>query len=731
MMNRFVCFLTISMFLIHPLVAGPGVIKGKILDGKGNPLESANVYLKGTVMGAATNDQGRFEIVNAPSGNFILTISMIGFQLQEIPISVQEKDMDLGSVKLTAIALQSQPIIVTAGRQEQLLQDVPVSIGNVTSEEIEYRNAVSVNDALQYVSGLNLTGSQINIRGSSGYSRGVGSRVLMLLDGIPYMTGDTKETKFESLQINQVDRIEIVKGAGSALYGSSAIGGVINVISKRIEPAPLLNVQLYGGSYADAYYSQWKWTDKTRLLSGVKFAYSNKPGKIGFRIGASHDQNDSYKKNDWMKRYYLSGMLTIEISPFQELRFSTTYMARNGANFLYWKNLLNALVPPDDQLDDKVESQRWHISADYRHVLDHDRFYTAKIIWYRNRFDDNIGEEENLEGNQSVSDYWDGEFQYNFTLERHQLTLGLETNTSQVSSNIFSDKTGQSGALFVQDEFKWREVLAVIPGFRVDYFSLENVGNDFQINPKIGIVYKPWERSAFRGSAGRGFRAPSIAEVFTNTTASGLKVIPNLALKAEHSFSGELGYNHFLGKKIFFDLAVFYNRFWDLIEGTFNKEANIQFQNITNARSIGCEMDFSLSTWDDRIYYNFGYTFVDARKIIYEKGKSDISDYLTFRPRHLFYTQARFSWDDFQIGTDYRFISAWDKIDENLKIINDYDKRVPAHILDLRFIYSFFLAEHSLKTSFQINNLLQYHYVDLVGSIAPTRQFVLTLSGDF
>ncbi len=730
-MNRIICFLTIFLFLVIPLLAEGGIIKGQILDGKSNPLEAANVYLRGTVMGAATNDQGNFEIINAPAGNFILTISMIGFQLHEIPISVEEKTVDLGMVNLQAIALQSQPIIVTAGRQEQLLQDVSVSVGNVTSEEIEYRNAVSVNDALQYVSGLNLTGSQINIRGSSGYSRGIGSRVLMLLDGIPYMTGDTKETKFESLQINQVDRIEIVKGAGSALYGSSAIGGVINIISKKIDPEPSLNVQLYGGSYADPYYSQWKWTDRTRLFSGIKFAYSNKPGKIGFRIGASHDQNDSYKKNDWMKRYYLSGMMTIDISPFQELRISTTYMARNSANFLYWKNLSNALVPPDDQLNDEVEAQRWHVSADYRHVLDHDRFYTAKVLWFRNRFDDNIGEEENLEGNQSVSDYWDGEFQYNFTQGKHQLTLGVETNASRVSSNIFSDKTGQSGAIFVQDEFKWKKFLAVIPGFRVDYFSLENVGNDFQINPKIGIVYKPWEGSAFRGSAGRGFRAPSIAEVFTNTTASGLKVIPNLDLKPERSISGELGYNHFLGKKIFFDFAIFYNRFWDLIEGTFNNEANIQFQNITNARSIGCEIDFSLSAWDDRIYYKFGYTFVDAREINYEKGVMEIGDYLTFRPRHLFYTQARIQWGDFQLGTDYRFISAWDKIDENLKIINDYDKRVPAHILDIRLIYSFFLGKHSIRTSFQVNNILQYHYVDLVGSIAPTRQFVLTLSGEF
>jgi outer membrane cobalamin receptor len=130
-----------------------------------------------------------------------------------------------------------------------------------------------------------------------------------------------------------------------------------------------------------------------------------------------------------------------------------------------------------------------------------------------------------------------------------------------------------------------------------------------------------------------------------------------------------------------------------------------------------------LKALDDRLTNHLGYTFVDAEDLTR-------NDYLIFRSRHLLYDHMQYSWGNFQIGLDYRFISAWDRIDENLSLfIADAEARVPAHIIDLRFIYAFSLSDIQLETSLQLNNLLQYHYVDLVGSIAPTRNIVLTLSG--
>jgi len=726
-------FTIIVIFVAIGSAFSQNVIVGKIVDAENNSLEAANVYLRGTIMGAATNSEGQFRIENVPIGQFVLTVSIVGYRLKEIPVSIGDMTGDLGTIQLESSALQSQPIVVTAARHQQSLQDVSTSIGNITEKEIEYRNAITIDDALKYESGLNLTGSQVNIRGSSGYSRGIGSRVLMLVDGIPHMTADTKEANFESLQINQIERIEIVKGAGSALYGSSAIGGVINVISKKIESEPSTNIRVYGGVYSESYYKEWEWSERTRYLSGIKFDYSNKFGIVGLRIGAAHDQNDSYRMNDWVKRNYISGMLEFDISPFDQLNISANYMNKENENFLYWKDLSNALIPPEDQLGDKIVSKRWHLAGTFRHIYDLNNYYVIKAIWFQNRFSDNISDDEQVVGNESLSDYLDGEFQYNFLLSNHLFTLGVEANKSLVSSNIFGDNTGYNGAFFAQDEIKWENTWTLTPGLRIDYFNMDEIGSDYQINPKIGIVHKPWGGVAFRGSAGRGFRAPSIGEVFTNTTASGLHVIPNLNLKPEQSVSGEVGYNQLFGQKIYLDISLFYNRYWDLIEPRFTGGGDIQFDNVTDARGLGFEINFNLTTLENRLLYNFGYTYTDIREILTElDGNQVLGEYLSFRPRHLFYNHADYTWGDFRFGADYRYISAWDRIDEELVyFIEDVDERVDAHIVDIRFVYSFNINGSPLETSIQINNLLQYHYLDLVGSIAKTRNIVLTLAGEF
>jgi iron complex outermembrane receptor protein len=709
------------------------VIVGKIVDNQEMPIEAANVYLGGTVYGAATNVDGEFKIENIPPGKYTLTISIIGYQLKEIPVEMGQEKVNLGVIDLNPSALQSQPIVVTAARHQQSLQDVSTSIASISQQEIEYRNAITIDDALKYESGINLTGNQVNIRGSTGYSRGVGSRVLMLVDGIPYMTGDTREANFESLQINQIERIEIVKGAGSALYGSNAIGGVINVIQKKIEPEASTNVRLYGGFYSNPHYKEWEWSERTRYLSGVKFDYSNKFGVVGLRLGAAHDQDDSYRKNDWMKRNYFSGMLEFDISPFDQFSVSANYMVQDRENFLYWKNLGNALIPTKDQLGDKIDSKRWHLATTYRHIFNQNNYYVFKAIWFQNRFNDNISSEEHPEGNESLSDYLDGEFQFNFTTGSHLFTFGIEANKSRASSNIFGNNEGYNAAFFAQDEINWQTNWTITPGIRLDYFNLDEVGSDYQINPKLGIVHKPLDKIAIRGSVGRGFRAPSIGEVFTNTTASGLQVIPNINLKPEESISGEVGYNQLLGQSMYLDVSFFYNRYWDMIEPQFTGEGEIQFDNVTNARGLGSEINFKLNAFKNRLFYTLGYTYADVREIITdENGNEELGRYLSFRPRHLFYTHIDYTWGDFKFGVDYRYMSAWDRIDEELVFfIEDVDERVDAHIVDFRIVYAFRFEGASMETSLQMNNLLQYHYLDVVGSIAKTRNIVLTLSGSF
>jgi len=706
----------IFLLLISSLLfsrSNSSILTGRVLDNQESPLIGANIIIKGTIMGGATNSSGEFIIQKMPEGEYTVTVYFIGFEQKDISVNISEFQIyDLGDIVLSPTAMNSDPIVVTANKYEQNIQDVSVSVSSVSEKEINYRNSVTFSDALKYVPGVNLNASQVNIRGSSGFSYAVGSRILLLLDGVPLLTGDTGEIIFESVPLYLIERIEIQKVAGSALYGSNALGGVINIITRNIDYSPQFYFKIYGGMYSDPYYEEWKWSDKDRYFNGLSLNFAKKYKNVGAMFGGSFFSDDSYRENDSRERYSASGNIQWQISPFQQLTFSGNYMYQKRRSFLWWRNLQNALRPPFDQLDDEVESKRSYLSAVYRHIVNRNQYFTVRAIWFGNRFEDTTSES----GNRSTSNSFDGEVQFNNQIGFNLITVGVAATGNFVSSNLFGKNSAGYAAIYVQDVIEWNEQFKTNLGARFDYSK---------INPKLGLVYKISEGNAIRASFGTGFRAPSLAEVFTSTSLSGFLVIPNTdSLKAETSVSFEVGFNQNLGNWLVLDMAIFHNDFWDLIEASIvqadNNNSYIQFQNISRARVRGFEVSANSIFFNNLLNIGAGYTYADPWDL-------DNNDFLKFRPRHLFYGNGKFNILWFQIGADYRFISRYDNVDDLLTtVIQDGDKRGDAHIVDLRLAAEFSLYNQPARISFQINNLLQYHYVEGVASIAPIRNFLLS-----
>ncbi|KAA3609906.1 MAG: TonB-dependent receptor [Calditrichaeota bacterium] len=721
--NRFFLLQTILLFVaVTSSVAQINPLNGKIVDDHDNPIAGANIYIEGTLLGAASDKDGYFEIKSIPVQKFILIISVIGFSEFKIEIDLQNNpEPNLGTIKLETSPLPTQPIITTASKYEQNVRDIPVSIANVSAAEINDRNAITIADALKYTSGINLTDDQVNIRGSSGYSRGVGSRVMMLVDGVPFIAGDTQGLVFEALAINEIADIEIIKGSGSALYGSSAMGGVVNVLTKPITQEAQYSFKIYGGMYSDPYYKKWKWTDKTQTLNGIKASFSKKFDKLGFRIGASRDQDDSYKQNNWKERINVGGKIQYDLSAYERITVAGNYMDQKRGSFLYWKDLQHALSVPDSQRNDNVHSIRTYLRAEYQNIISKNNFYKGNILWYHNYFDDLVGGEKH----NSTSEFVYGEFQYNQKIGKHFITIGLNPTLSSVSSNLFGNHQGIGAALFIQDETKWSQDWITTTGLRYDYSDIDEIGSDQRINPKFGLVWKGLPGGVIRFSTGTGFRAPSMAEAFTSTSTGGIIVIPNENLKPERSTSAEIGWNQIFSEYLATDVAIFYNYYWDLIEGGFIPSGQIQFQNVTEARISGFELNFFGRLIPQLLSYRIGYTYSDTRDI-------ELDDFLTYRPRHLLYGTLNSKWHFLNFGADYRFISRYDRIDDTFAlIIADATERVDAHVVDVRISAGFDFGALPLKMSLQANNVLQYNYIDLVGSIAPIRQFVLALETTF
>lgn len=717
-----IIILTIALLLPVILTAQSSRIAGQLIDSEQQPLPGANIYLEGTILGSASGDEGRFVIANVPPGKFLLKISMIGHRQVDTLLTVGSgSEIDLGRIILPEIPLQSQPIVVTASKYEQNLQDVPLSIATVSAQEISFRNTRTVDEALRYVSGVSLNRDQVNIRGSNGYSHGVGSRVMLLIDGVPYITGDTQGITFSSIPVNRIDRIEVQKSAGSTLYGSNALGGVINILTKPISENRDMRIRVYGGLFDSPYHSQWEWSDKSRFSSGISAEYSQKSGPIGFRVSAARDENDSHRKNDWSRRYNLSAKVEYDLTPFDLLTISGNYTDQNHENFLYWKNLDNALLPADDQVGDLIKTQRYYLAPTYRKVFGPKQFLKISAIWYRSNVEDNIIPG----GNRSDSDFAYLEFQYNILLGRHFLTMGVTPTLSRVFSDMFGDRNAHTLAAYVQDEINLNSVWKLTAGIRYDYYQMRDLGSGNRFNPKLGLVYKSGESSAFRASLGSGYRAPSVAEAFTSTSAAGLVVIPNPDLKPESSVSGEVGWNRYFGTDAMADVALYYNYFWDMIEGRFISDPprfvnSIRFENITEARVYGVEVNLNWQVIHEKLLFHVGYTWNRSKDISTEKV-------LKYRPEHLLYTDARLRMGQWWLGADYRYISRHEEIDDAFaRIISDAQERVPVHIVDVRVSREIFPESLNLNLSFEVKNLLQYNYVDLIGSVAPIRQFLLS-----
>jgi outer membrane receptor for ferrienterochelin and colicins len=707
-------------------VAQTGAITGRVVDARsGEGLPGVNVLVQGTLRGAATDTTGKFSIAGVRPGKYNLSFALVGYKREvRSGVTINDGAVTEMTVQLTAVAISTEPIVVTASKREQSFQEVPASVSVMDAAGLAYRNAVTVDDALRYVSGVNMTYDQVNIRGSSGYSRGAGSRVLMLVDGIPLLTGDTGELNFESVPTGQIDRIEVVKGAASALYGSSALGGVINVLTRRVPDEPDTRLRTFGGLFAQPSYSQWVWSDRTRLQGGISASHSQHIGPLGISLYGSRVVDDSHRQNDWKKRTNLALRSDVGLSSDDVLSVTANYLDQYRGAFLYWKDLDHALQPPDAYQGETIHSRRFYTTAIYTHTMAPSAVVTTRALWYKNHWSDELGSRVD----DSQSDVLRGEVQVSWTpTERHIVAFGVEGNYDRVTATIFGNHHGGGGAAYAQDEITLLEPLTLTLGARFDIQSLDSLETNSQFNPKAGLVYTPAEGTALRASVGRGFRSPSVAEAFTSTNIGGFKIVPNPALKPERSISYEVGASQVLGQTAVLDLALFQNDFWDLIETGFNSQGQGQFSNVTRARIRGIEASSRMQFFNRGLSCDLSYTYIDPRDLT-------ANDVLKYRHRHMFYASAIGHVGLFSLGADFRYLSQVEKIDQEfvtLGIIKDGDVVVPIKVVDLRFGADFTSAGIPLNATFNVNNLFQYYYVELIGNMAPIRNFVLTLETRF
>ncbi len=735
-----------------------GRLSGKAQDAKtGLPLYGANIMVKGTVLGSSANETGVFIIEGLPVGSYTIEASMMGYlkQIQENVQILPERETEI-LFRLEPTVLQQPALIITATKREQSIEDAPTSVDVLSIREIQNRNVITIDQALQNTAGFGVIKGQIDLRGSTGFNWSAGSRVLLMIDGHPLINGDTGGINWDVIPVEEVERVEIVKGAGSALYGSNAMAGMVNIITRDPTPFPETRFKMTYGLYDEPAYPEWKWTDRfivDDILSmkpfdlrhalsfeGIDLSHSRQFGNVGILFSLGRKRSSEYYQNGNYSRWNAMGKAKIKLAPNKNITITGNWTLNKRNDFIQWISKDRPLELSKEALGNWVRSEKENLSVTFQHGVNQKFAYTLKGNWYRNNWKNYFHDNQDY----AINDRIGTEVQMDYLLGKQSLTFGSEITVNHTKSIFYNgNHTMWDFALYGEDEIKFSPLLTLTMGTRYDYHQNVPISSDHQISPRMGLVFHPLPETSFRISAGHGFRAPSIAEVFASTTVSGFRVIPNLELKeAERAWSLELGMRQVFGVEqgvsttsfmtnplkwmiqnfnpnCIFDVALFSSHYKNMIDVALKPEvtvAEVQFTNMGRARIQGIEARIEGSLFNGHFLTRLGCTILDPKNL-------DTRKTLTYRSKYRINTGLELTCWKLTLGWDYRYAS---RIDEIVNLLGSgFEERVPMHVMDGRIIVDL----NAIQISFEAKNFMNYHYTLRQRFIEPIRHFVVTLKG--
>lgn len=707
-------------------------ITGTVVDGStSDPIRGAAVRIIGQKSGTYTRARGDFAIQlptasSVTTAPIILVVSAIGYTTDTIEIAKPgESSSGQLLISLMPSTLMRDEVIVSASKRVQAVQDVPISVSIMKSEDIQQRGVVRLDDALRYVSGITVVKDQVNIRGASGFALGVGSRTAVLLDGFSLLSGDNGDIKFDILPVMDIERVEIIKGAGSALYGTGALGGVVSIQTKRPTKDLTVVARSYGGIYTGAPYQRWNYLSSGYTsLSGADVRISQRVGDVEYSVSAGVRNDQGFRAYDGALRGFGFAKATYEIDKQQSLKLSLFHAEDQRQNYLYWKDLKNATLPSANQiLDEYLLTNKTAAGIEYNNTFDDQNTLIARYGFFRTGLG-YIYSSNSAPPDYSIANAHTVDLQHNSSLSTDiLLTSGLSARLNTVRSAIYGQTMQHIVSLFSQAEYKSELGPVFTVGMRLDREETSTLSPHVVLSPKLGMSWPISDDLTLRASTGRGFRAPTVAERYANVQYGPFKVKPNPSVQAEYSWSSEIGVN-WKSRDVLpieIDIAVFDNELFSLIEPTFDlssPEIPIIFTNLTRARIIGTEITARMALGAG-LLAETGLTLMDPRDMT-------LGTTLIFRNKMLWFSRASWTllpWLEFQ--AEYRYQDRISQINDRLALfITDADVRVPVHVLDARV---FAKIDQSWRLGLIGRNITNYAYVEAVGNLGPTRSVMLQL----
>ncbi len=695
-------------------IAQAPVLRGTVVAAEsGGGIAGAEVLVRSTQLRVATNQDGGFEIA-LPSGTGRVVLVVVATGYVTVERSIDPAETVAGPV---AIALERAPfeipeLTVTVNRGNARPGDAPVSVAVMTGDELQRRDVTNLDEALPFAQGVTFNAGQMDIRGSSGIARGVGSRVLMLLDGHRVLTGVGLAIDFGLLPILDVERIEIVKGPHSTLFGTNAMAGVVNVITRPPIDGTRTVARAYFGVYdtpGDLHF-----TDERLNMQGLQVQHARQIGSAAATVMIGREGSDGFRQNGSLERWRVRAKTVFRPESLAPVEVFVNWKREDAEEFFTWLSPDRPLEVDPSQLGDWIRTVDFVVGATASPIVNSSIKLQVRPqvqhVHLQNHFHDN--------DDFHRSTRYGADFQISrFSGGRHSITTGAEASHTRISSNFLApDPDVTDVAAYLQDEIEVSERVRATAGIRWDMHRASVVEDDISLNPKVGIVFDASDRVNLRTSISRGYRAPSASEQFTSTTVFGFRVVPNLELRGESAWAGEVGATIRPNARLWFDAGLYWSEFDGLIEvaGAPGQFLTFQFRNVAEARVRGLDLGGRFSAIPDKLNLHANYLLLDSRDQRNDRP-------LAYRSTHNLTTTLS-GWGD-RVALDVRYRSRADQV-----LAYPLDDRGDITLVDLRMNATLL----DLDVQAKIANLFQAEYVDVQErNPGATRSFRVTVTSRF
>lgn len=568
----------------------------------------------------------------------------------------------------------SYQITVTADRLEEPVTDKTDAITVITREEIETQQWHYVNDALRQVPGLVLAQSGSPGKVTSVFLRGAGSsQVLVMLDGVPLNSPYFGGINFEDLTTDNIERIEVIKGPQSPLYGSDSIGGVIQIFTRRGSGPAQIHAGFEGGSF-----------QTFREKAGISGGENN----VNYSLEFSRQDSDGILQNDEFNETVFSGRAGYNWNNGNSIDF-TGHIFDSNAGLPFDFVLLPALLQNQDTNTKLFSTNFGHHSGN---LMNLNVLFTVADRDYHYENPENTFAP--IQDNASTS--YQITFQNDFQLsETNTLSAGYEYEHESVEASDSNgpslDQIIENHGLFVQEKLEIQRFI-LTAGARYDHFN--SFGDT--VNPRIGVAYKIAESFKLRGSYGRGFRAPSAGDL-------AFPFYGNPNLKPEKSESWEVGVDHYLGSRTTISGSWFHNDYTDLV--TFDPNTFIA-GNVAEAMTQGLELSASVQYGSWNLWG--GYTYLDS-----EDKTTGLQ--LFRRPKH--FGNFRIAYLQPKWSASFSMIAYSERLETDFTAFPSVNVFNPGYSKsDIAFHYQII---PSLRLKARVENLFDKEYQEILGFPAP------------